>query len=458
MLGTGRAGGRPDAIAEVAAGLLLAGAMVFGGGSRGAGDAVVHLLAIPALWLAITRWMRARTGASSTDVHSNRAARWFVYWLTAVALLILLQLLPIPASLFARLPQRADVIADLHQAGVQRAWLPMTLDLWGTVRTGLAFATFAAMALLAMTLTQAARRRLLILALLLAIPMALLGFAQAAAGQAPGLRFHGYHHPMGAIGLFANRNHFADLLGMLLPFALLFAAQAQSCRQRALATAWYALTVILMLAVALSFSRAGIAVAMLAVAASLVFLRPEAGRSRHVMPLLALGIAALGIASYAWDGILNRITQDPLTDLRWQYLHYGREALAALWPLGSGFGTFRDVYAPFEPVSAMTSVHALHAHNDLLEVLVEGGAPGLVVMGGFFLLLGRSFSKFRNSLQNERMNARRLHIACTVSCAVPLLHSLVDYPLRTLAIAVPFGLALSVALMAEPGAPRGQIA
>jgi len=460
MHGTGRAGEQPEIIAEVAAALLLVGAMVFGGGSRGAGDAVVHLLAIPALWLAITRWTRAEhhATATATHVHAGRAARWFAYWLTAAALLVVLQLLPIPVSLFARLPQRADVLADLQQAGMQRAWLPTTLDVWGTVRSGLALATFAAMALLAMTLSQAARRRLLTLALLLAVPMALLGFAQAAAGQAPGLRFHDYHHPMGAIGLFANRNHFADLLGMLLPFALLFAVQAQSRQQRALAMAWYALIVILMLAIALSFSRAGIALAALAVATILVLLRPQGGRSRHLMPLLAFGIAALGIATYAWSGIVDRLALDPLADLRWQYLHYGREALAAWWPVGSGFGTFRDVYAPFEPVSAMTNVHALHAHNDLLELLIEGGAMGLILLGGLIALLVGSFSKIRNSLQYESLNARRLHLACTVSCVVPLLHSLVDYPLRTLAIAVPFGLALSVALVTGPASPRHQIA
>ena len=76
-----------DIVAEaVAAGLLLA-AMVFGGGSRGAGDAVVHLFAIPALALAIVRWRHS---------DASRPQRLFVWWLLAAAAFVALQLLPMP--------------------------------------------------------------------------------------------------------------------------------------------------------------------------------------------------------------------------------------------------------------------------------------------------------------------------------------------------------------------------
>ncbi|HMB43011.1 MAG TPA: hypothetical protein VKM00_03925, partial [Luteimonas sp.] len=309
MQWAGRAGGTPEVIAEVAAGCLLLGAMVLGGGSRGLGDAIVHLLALPVVVFAILRWRNA---------DATRTQHLFLAWVLAAVGLFALQLMPVPASVFALFPQRAAVLADLHRAGLEPRWLPLTLDIWGTVRALLAFATFAAMALLALTLSQAARLRLLMLALLVAAPMALLGYSQAAAGTGSALRFYDYHHPTGAIGLFANRNHYADLLGLLLPFGIVFATQAQSRQQRGLAAAWYALDVALLLAVALSFSRAGIALTVLAVAASVLLLRPANSRGRLVMPLLALGLAGLGIATYAWDGIVARLAQDPLDDLRWQ--------------------------------------------------------------------------------------------------------------------------------------------
>ena len=437
MVVEGRAGGTPKVIAEVTAASLLVAAMVFGGGSRGAGDVVVQLVAVPALCLAVLRWRHA---------DANRLQRMFLWWAIAAAALVAIQLIPLPAAIFAGMPQRAALLDDLHAAGAQPAHLPFTVDLWGTVRTGLAFASFAAMALLAATLSPAARRRLWTIALLAAVPMALLGFSQAAAGAASPLRFYDYHHPIGAIGLFANRNHFADLLGLLLPFALAFALQAQERAQRGLAIAWYALGVVLLLASALSFSRAGIVVSVIGLLAAIVFLRGRdraIARRRHLLPLFALAVAVLGIATYAWDGIVARLTQDPLEDLRWQYVHYGMDALRAWLPLGSGFGSFRFVYAPFEPIGAMTYVYALHAHNDLLELLVEGGIAAGVLCLALFALLGAQVKSFTIHRLTGQAADRRIHIAATIACLVPLLHSLVDYPLRTLAIAVPFGLALS---------------
>src|SRR6478672_13158904 len=104
MQWAGRAGGTPEVIAEVAAGCLLLVAMVFGGGSRGRGDAVVHLLALPVVVLAILRWRNA---------DATRTQRLFLAWVLAAFALFALQLVPIPASVFQMFPQRAGVLADL---------------------------------------------------------------------------------------------------------------------------------------------------------------------------------------------------------------------------------------------------------------------------------------------------------------------------------------------------------
>lgn len=432
-----------DRLAEVVGGSLLAAALVFGGGSRGVGDLVVHLVALVALALGVMRWRAVR---------ATRAQRFFLYWLLAAVVVLGLQLLPLPASVFAVLPRRAEVLADLHQAGVTPSWLPMTLDVWGSVRALLAMMTLAAAWLLTSTLGAEARARLLRLTLILGVAMALLGFAQAAAGEHSPLRPYDYHHPVGAIGSFANRNHFADLMAMLLPLALAFAFAAQALRHQARAAAWYAMAMLLFLAGALSYSRAGmILMAAVAVAASVFLTRAKqgAGRpSRHILPVLAIVLAASGVAIYAWGGIAQRLAQDPLNDLRWQYLHYGVEAVWAYFPWGSGGGSFRDVYAPFEPVTAMQSVHALHAHNDVLEVALEAGVPGLLLVLFLLVLL---FPLIWMSLRKNSEGGRPSTIipAAAVAVLVPLTHSFVDYPLRTLSVVTVFAILLAV-LMAAP--------
>jgi O-antigen ligase len=137
-----------------------------------------------------------------------------------------------------------------------------------------------------------------------------------------------------------------------------------------------------------------------------------------------------------------------LNDLRWQYLHYGVEAVRAYFPWGSGAGSFRDVYAPFEPVTAMQSVHALHAHNDVLEVALEAGVPGLLLVLFLLILL---FPLIWMALRKNGGGSRPSTIipAAAVAVLVPLTHSFVDYPLRTLSVTTVFAILLAV-LMAEP--------
>jgi O-antigen ligase len=208
--------------------------------------------------------------------------------------------------------------------------------------------------------------------------------------------------------------------------------------------AWYALAVALLLCAALTFSRAGALLAMLATGgALLVAARLQAGpgtRRRMAMPLLlALLAAGIAIANYAWRGLLDSFDKDPLADLRWQYLDYGRQVVAAWLPWGSGMGSFPFVYAPSEPVSAMGSSFALHAHNDVLEVAVELGIPGLLLVAAFLALFMLALRKIRLAPPH----ARATLAAAALAVAGPLLHSLIDYPLRTLAVATLFALVMA---------------
>lgn len=429
-------GSRSDAVATLAMALLLAAAFVFGGGPRGAGDLVVHVIALPCLALGVLRWRMAA---------ATRWQRWFLAWWLVALAVVGLQLLPLPPDMFAALGARAGLAADLQAAGAIDAWRPMTLDSWGTVRALLALLTFGAAWLLSATLSMAMRRRLLQLALALGAAMALLGLAQAAAGTHAPFRFHVFHHPVGAIGTFANRNHFADLMAMLIPPALAFAAQAQASRRLPAAGAWFGLAVLLWLAAALSFSRTGFALATLAVLATLAFLYMGRGAGRRwLVPVLVLVAGLLVIGHYALDGLAQRLAQDPLEDLRWQYLRNGIDVMQAWWPWGSGAGSFPWVYAPMEPVAQMGASFADRAHNDLLQVLVEAGLPGLALIVTFLSLAvwwaAGIFPMGRARAGDDHWRAG----VVVVSLAVPLVHSLVDYPLRTCAITALAALLLSL--------------
>lgn len=423
-----------DRAAVVALVVLVAVALAAGGGPRGTGDAIVQLAALPVVALALLRAPRALHG---------RWHRAFAVLLLAALAVVLLQLVPLPFELWRTLGPRHALAQHLVLAGEGRGWRPLSIDPAATVRVAASLAVFIAAWTLATSLTRDALTRVLQLTLMLALPLALLGFAQAAAG-AHAWRPYDYHHPIGAIGTFANRNHFAALMAMLGPLAFAFGTQSQRTHGPARAYAWHALGVFFLLAAALSFSRAGSALALIAVLASggvlMRGMRIASSLRTAVAVALSLGTAT---AVYAWDGLARRLAQDPADDLRWQYLRNGIETLQAYMPFGSGAGSFASAYAPFEPVTEMVHVYAGRAHNDALQTLIELGIAGallLVATIAITVWFGvRTIPIGENHHSDQDSPARVIGVVVWV----PLLHSLVDYPLRTLGIAVVLALLLA---------------
>jgi hypothetical protein len=77
-----------------------------------------------------------------------------------------------------------------------------------------------------------------------------------------------------------------------------------------------------------------------------------------------------------------------------------------------------------------------HAHDDLLEVWLETGVVGLILIGMFLLwLVRRTYQVWRLPRSDDlRPIDRSLARAAAVILVLLLAHSLVDYPLRTSAM------------------------
>lgn len=413
---------RPSLTEVLAAGLLLS-ALVLGGGP-GPGNVVVQALAGAALGLGVLRWR---------NTHADRFARSMNWLLLAATGLVLIQLIPLPVDVYIRLPQRSAVVADLRAAGLAPAWLPMTLDRAGSMRALLALEGFAAMWLLAGTLGMEARVRLLKLALVAGVLLAAVGFAQASAKL----------DTTGASATFANRNHFASFMAMLVPLA--FAVSRQQREIGARTFLGYSAVVVLLLAAALSFSRAGSLLALYAALASIVAIRGrEQHSASHRLTLVAvISLTMAVVAFYAWDRLGSRFSSDVVSDLRWDYWENSAHALYAHLPWGSGLGSFRWVYQGFEPTAGLGEfTYAVHAHNELLEIGIEAGVPGLLLVIAFLVLLAKAVAGIR--AKPERIWST----AAAIACSVPLLHSLVDFPLRAQACSIT--LALLLAVMRDP--------
>nr|WP_237440891.1 O-antigen ligase family protein [Erythrobacter ramosus] len=114
-------------------------------------------------------------------------------------------------------------------------------------------------------------------------------------------------------------------------------------------------------------------------------------------------------------------------------------------PLGSGLGTFTEVYPRYEDPAMIQSAYINHAHNDYLELLLELGIAGMPLFVAFLAWWTRNFVRI---WLNEA--ASPFAVAGAISSGTILIHSVVDYPLRTAAVSSIF--ALSLCLMVLPPA------
>jgi O-antigen ligase len=90
----------------------------------------------------------------------------------------------------------------------------------------------------------------------------------------------------------------------------------------------------------------------------------------------------------------------------------------------------------------VTAEYVVHAHNDYAEIALELGIPGIVLMLVFLVWW------FREAWSVWRRGERGAFAkAASIASAAILLHSIVDFPLRTAAISACF--AMCLALLAD---------
>lgn len=413
-------------LAEAFAIALLLVALVFGGGSRGVGDAIVHCAAALAFPVVMLRTRHVDWSGLNLVV-----AAMFV----GVLLVLVLQCLPLPFNVWRSLPANAELGGTLAAADIQQNAHPMTSDLWGTVRSTLWLMTGSVMWLLLAGLPPKSRLRWLQAAVICSVLMTLLGYAQAMAGSGGGLQFHEFQNTSSATGTFANRNHFASLMGMMSVLAIGLAQVARSKEQRH-AVVWAVAAVLLMLGAAVSFSRTGFVLAafgfMLAIALAWKARRAQPDKSAGWGGILAAAgaLALAGVGTYAWQRLVDRFDHDPMADARFEYWANGQRVFEALAPWGSGAGSFRTIYGRMEPLSELSNTYALHAHNDYLEVAIELGWPGIALITASVI----SMLCLLAVAWKARHDGRLPRLWIGLSLCLPIIHSVADYPLRTSAI------------------------
>jgi O-antigen ligase len=440
----------------------LAASILLGGGTHSGflGDAVLQLISIPLLCLALREIIKS--GA-------YRPLKGPLAFAALLALVPATQLIPLPASIWTALPGR-DVISETYRLlGQAPPAMPLTLSPSATWLSGLALLPPIAIFLGALTLTYAERRSASLVLIAFGVVSVFVGLTQLAQGPNSSWRFFKFTNRSEAVGFFANRNHFAALLYSAVVFASIWLIDAtikagREPRRRIFESATilplagsFIAFVALLAAQLMTRSRAGLGLTILALFAIIALATADrrASASRAGAAKLTLVSATVVIVfslQFALYRILERFGADPLADARLPFARNTIAAAKAYMPFGSGLGTFMPVYQLFEKPTDVATTFANHAHNDLLEVWLETGVLGPVLIGVFLFWFARaSLRAWRPSNVPTGELDRGLARAASIAIALLGAHSLVDYPLRTSALAAvaAFTLALLIPAVNE---------
>jgi len=403
----------------------------FGGSSR-----YDRMVQVP-VRLAAILVIAAATFRSS---HAPAALRLPAILLLLSVVLVAAQLTPLPPEIWTALPGRAAFATLPAIAGFAQPWRPISIAPDLTVNSLLALAVPVA-ALYGLAVLDTRHQRWLWPVLLAVIGTSLLiGLIQLTTGAAGLDALYRVQWRETAPGLFANRNHQALLLAMGIP---LLAGWEDLRRDdvRGTATRWSASAAMLLLLVTLLAmgSRAGLILGAFGLAGALAvfwsWYRPSRRGGR--MPLIAgSAIVGVGVAVLALILLLGRsesinrfIAANPLSDKRARAFPTVLDIIASYFPVGTGFGTFDPAFRRAEPFSLLEATYFNQAHDDLIQVVLEGGLPGAILLAVALAWLGYAGIKLWRHRGTRSAIVRGR--AATIALLLAVGASAVDYPVRT---------------------------
>jgi len=355
----------------------------------------------------------------------------------AGVLLVALQLIPLPPSLWVQLPGRELLAQAATVSGQEQPWRPISISPGATANALWSLVVPVVTLLLMAGLSQVEHWRVAGLLLGFVVASCLIGLLQFS-----GMRFD---HPMlndtpGAVSAsFANRNHFGLFAAIGCLLAPVWAFQ-EGGRGRWKTIVAPALVLLFGLVILATGSRMGLLVGALGVGLGLLIVRRRIVSELKRLPkwlsiALVVGTVAVVAAAIILSVTLDRaislnraLSLGAGEDLRRQALPTVLQMVRTYFPFGSGFGAFDPVYRISEPAELLSTVYFNHAHNDLLEIVLDGGLPGLLLLSAAIIWwLWKSFGALRIKDGSQRLLPR---LGSGILLLV-LVASLTDYPART---------------------------
>lgn len=418
--------------------LLLFVVFVFGGSSRDdySGLILLRPICIVAFFYYLSR----------LKVQTIKSHAFILAFLVSILVLVLVHMIPLPKGMWSGLGGRAIVDNVLDYAQSPSALMPLTMTPSRTLNAF--YALFVPMAVLLGYLNLDNRGQLAALKFIVAL--LILG-AIVAIIQASGLNLYLYQIRSDTpAGMFANRNHHAAAivsLSLILSCYVLPKYFRMRLRPNQYLLLVLGINAALFPVVLISGSRTGAALFLLSVLFVVLLVIPRSSRrgtqslSRWSSLIVLVGLLGSFILLSlsltrgritAWSRFVS--LED---DLRYGVWDTVWQVIPLYWPWGSGIGSAVEVYQLHEADNALIPTYSNHVHNDWMEVLLTAGAPGAVLL----IVAIAAFVWAVWDIARSRQNDVGLRWVGVAVISVLGIASIVDYPLRTPALASLFVLA-----------------
>jgi O-antigen ligase len=302
--------------------------------------------------------------------------------------------------------------------------LNFTVYRYATLLAGLEYVALCAILLLMVQVTGDERSSKILLLALGLFGFAVAIFATCQNLSAPGtLYWVQTPHSGAAFGSYVNHNHYAGLMEMLTPLALVLSlSRLVHGAQRMLA----AFAAVLMAgSIVLSRSRAG-TFSLIVELAFLFWISSQVRRRTVRHGLLLLVFCLLGFLVWVGSGDLWHHLGDLQDATRLAILKDGLRMFRVKPIFGWGLGTFPTAYPAYRSFYMDLFVNA--AHNDYLQALVETGVVGFACVVWFIAVLYRQAFKQVTDWTHHWNGA--LSVAALTGCTGLLVHSAFDFNLQ----------------------------
>ncbi len=247
------------------------------------------------------------------------------------------------------------------------------------------------------------------------------------------------------VGPYANHNHYAGLMEMIFPIvlALFFfyrpriaktsfirgIAEILSQEKANIHILIGASALLIMVSIFVSLSRgAMISMSVSLVLFSLLLLKRKISRGNTIVIMGIVMLASLAISWFGWDQILDRFArlknaQGVIYESRLDFWKDSKQIIDDFTATGSGLGTFIHIYPPYKSIIDNRTLS--HAHNDYIELLVEGGIISFFLIAAFLFVL--FYKTHRIFLTRRDAFSIYLYLGSLTAVISILIHSFTDF-------------------------------